>query len=233
MDPITPPPLAKLILPGFHNGTYVEFAYAGHGPTRSVECAGEFLTKFYDDPDGELDMSCPQSMEAPEFTAPLFETSAIAKLGALAAEDKKLVAVPALWLALPALVFAFGAIIYTLAAPARLVNRSITISTGGARVLAWATSLTGTAAIGGLGYGIASTAQANGLLLLVGLPGWARWFAMAGLVAGPLGLMLLWMTVRARARAPLPVGVLLGLLLTGASGLALASWLAVWGFLPF
>ena len=48
MDPITPPPLAKAILPGFSNATYVEFPYAGHGPLRSVECGGDLLNKFYD-----------------------------------------------------------------------------------------------------------------------------------------------------------------------------------------
>ena len=234
MDPITPPPLAELILPGFSNGTYVEFAFAGHGPTRSVECAGEFLTKFYDDPNGELDMTCPESMEAPDFTGRLFETNAIARLGALAAgNDKKKLLVPALWLALPAVVFLIGIIIYTLAPPARLINRSAVTSTGGARSLAWLTSLAGAGTIGGLGAGIAMTAQENALLLLVGLPGWTIWFAWLGLAAGALGLGLLWMTARARMRAALPIGVLFGLFLTSISAIALASWLIVWGVTPF
>ena len=38
MDPVTPPPLAKAILPGFANGTYAEFPYAGPGP--SVDLGG-------------------------------------------------------------------------------------------------------------------------------------------------------------------------------------------------
>ncbi|GJL91430.1 alpha/beta fold hydrolase [Hyphococcus sp.] len=234
MDPITPPPLAKTILPGFSNGTYVEFAFAGHGPTRSVECAGEFLTKFYDDPNGELDMTCPESMEAPDFAGPFFETSAIANIGALAADsDKKKLLVPALWVGLPAIVFLFGAIIFTIAPVARVINRSGGHSTSGARLIAWATSLAGAASIGGIGAGIAMTAQENPLLLLVGLPGWTMWFAIAGLLAGPLGAFLLWTTLRARMRVALPVGVLLGLLLTGAAGIAFAIWLAMWGFLPF
>lgn len=232
MDPITPPPLAEKILPGFSNGTYVEFAFAGHGPTRSVECAGEFLTKFYDDPNGELDTSCPESMEAPDFAGPLFETSAFANLGAIAAEDRKKVLVPALWLGLPAIAFVFGVIIFTLAPLARIINRAGAASTGGARLLAWATALAGAASIGGIGAAAAMTAQENALLLLVGLPGWAVWFAIAGLLAGPMGAMLLWLTLRARMRTALPVGVLFGLLLTGAAGIALAAWLAVWGFMP-
>ncbi len=36
MDPITPPPLAKAVLPGFSNGTYVEFPYGDTAhPARS------------------------------------------------------------------------------------------------------------------------------------------------------------------------------------------------------
>jgi len=38
------------------------------------------------------------------------------------------------------------------------------------------------------------------------------------------------MTIRARGRAPLPVGVLLGLLLTGVAGAALAAFLVCFGF---
>jgi hypothetical protein len=34
MDPIRPPPNAHAILPGLTNATYVEFPFAGHGPSR-------------------------------------------------------------------------------------------------------------------------------------------------------------------------------------------------------
>ncbi len=233
MDPITPPPLAKAILPGFSNGTYVEFAYAGHGPSRSVECAGEFLTKFFDDPEGELDTSCPDSMEAPDFAGPLYETNAITRLGAMAAEDEKQLAAPALWLGLPAVIFLFGAIIYTLAPASRLINRSNAQATGGARFLAWLTALLGAGAIGGLGYAGYASFEANEFLLLAGMLGWARWFVLAGYAAGLTGLFLLWSGFKARMREALPIGVLTGLFLTGLAGVALAAWLAAWGFLPF
>ncbi|WDI32563.1 alpha/beta fold hydrolase [Hyphococcus flavus] len=233
MDPITPPPLAQDILSGFSNGTYVEFAYAGHGPTRSVECAGDFLTKFYDNPDSELDTSCPEGMEAPEFNGPLFTTDGLIKLATVMSEEPKKIVVPALWAGLPAFVLIFGAIVYTLAPVARLINGAGAMTTGGARVIAWVTALAGAAAIGGIAAGGAVTADANGLLLLFGLPGWTKGFAMAGLAAGPLGLLLLLLTMKARMRMPLPIGVFLGLLLTGLSGIALASWLSVWGFMPF
>ena len=233
MDPITPPPLAKAILPGFSNGTYVEFPYAGHGPTRSVECAGDFLTKFFDDPNGELDLSCVDEMKPPEFVGALFETNFFTKLGALAAEDEKKLAVPLIWAGIPAIVFLFGAFIYTLAPAARLINGAVGHSTAGARLLAWGTSILGLMTIGGLGYGGYATYEANEFLLLVGMLGWTRWFAFAGLAAGVTGLLLLWVTIKARLQQPLPIGVLIGLCLTGVSGAALAAWLFNWGLSPF
>lgn len=233
MDPITPPPLAELILPGFSNADYVEFAYAGHGPTRSVECAGEFLTKFYDDPMGELDRSCPESMEAPAFAAPLFETNAISGIASLAAEDEEKMALNAMWISIPAVILIFGSVIYTLAPIARVVNRSGGHPTGGARFMAWLTALLGTAGVGGLGYAGYATFEANQFALLVGLLDWGRWFAAAGLISGGTGLWLLWLTLKARAREALPIGVLSGLVMTGLSGIALAAWLIRWGMLPF
>ncbi len=233
MDPITPPPLAEIIVPGFTNGTYVEFPYAGHGPTRSVECAGDFLTKFYDDPQGELDLSCPESMERPEFSGPLFATNGLTNLAVMFSEDKKSVALPVIWIGLAAVIFLFGAVVYTLAPVARVINRSGAMPTGGARIIAWLTALAGTASIGGIAAGAAMAVQENALLLLAGLPGWTKFAALAGLAAGPLGVLLLWLTAKARMQTPLPIGVSLGLLLTGSAGVALAAWIAVWGFLPF
>ena len=232
MDPITPPPLAKEILPGFSNGTYVEFAYTGHGPSRSVKCAGEFLTKFYDDPDGELDLSCPESMEAPKFIGPLMETGGLAQLGAVAADDPKGLAAPGLWACLSILGLLISAVIYNLAPIARLINSNRVLPTGGARALAWAVSLIGVVSAAGLGYAVYATQEANEFLLLVGLVGWAKWFALAGLIAGAGGLLLFFLTVRARMRESLPIGVVLGLLLTSISAVGFAAFLVRHGLLP-
>ena len=233
MDPITPPPLAKAILPGFSNGTYVEFPFAGHGPTRSVECAGKFLTQFFDDPNGELDVSCVEQMEAPDFTGPLFETAIFTRLGSLAAEDQKKLAAPVISVAAPTLILLIGVLIYTISPAARLINGAAGHATGGARLMAWLTSLLGLAAVGGIGYGAYASYEANEFLLLVGMLGWVRWFALAGLLAGIAGLALLWLTMKARMRQPLPVGVLSGLLLTGVSGAVIAVLLMIWGLAPF
>ncbi len=232
MDPITPPPLARAILPGFSKATYVEFPYSGHGPTRSQKCGGDFLTKFFDAPDAKVDTSCADEIKAPKFAGPLFRTTGLLKLAALAAEDEKKVAGPALWFALPALILTIGLIIYALAPVARLVNRGETMPTLGARPLAFLTALLGVASVGGLGYAAYATFEANEVLLLGGLLGWARWFSIAGVLSGVLGFGVLFLTVKARAQKALPIGTLLGLILTGASAAALAGFLLVNGFGP-
>lgn len=232
MDPITPPPLAKAIVPGFSKGTYVEFPYAGHGPTRSVKCAGDFITKFFDAPEAKVDTTCPDSMEAPKFTGRLYQTEGVKRLAVLASEDEKKAVLPALWFGVPALFLIIGFVVYSLAPIARLINRDAAAPTFGARPLAFATALLGAAAAAGLGYSIYATFDASEFLLLGGLLGFARWFAIAGLVAGLCGLGVLFLAVRARIERSLPIGTLAGLLLTGASGAALAAFLLVNGFGP-
>ena len=69
--------------------------------------------------------------------------------------------------------------------------------------------------------------------ILGGALGWTRYAAMAGLASGLFGVALLYMTVKARVNEPLPIGVLIGLLLTALGGISLAVFLAGWGFLPF
>ncbi len=232
MDPVTPPELAKMIVPGFSNGTYVEYAYAGHGPNRSVKCGGEFLTRFFDAPDGKLDTTCPDGMKPPKFTGPLFETQGHLRLVGLAAEDEKKAVLPFLWIGLAGGLLVCGALLYSIAPLARLLNREPAASTHGARALAWATSVAGSAAVIGIGVGAAMTAKAGETLLLVGFLGWTRWFVWAGLAAGILGSLLLLATFRARRQSSMPIGVLTGLLVTGLSGVALAAFLLVWDFAP-
>jgi hypothetical protein len=202
MDPITPPPLAQMIVPGFSRGTYVEFPYSGHGPTRSVKCAGEFLTKFFDAPEADVDRTCPESLKAPDFSGRLYRTDGLLNL------------------------------VLTLSPVARIVNRDIAAPTFGARPLGWLTALLGVVSIGGLGAAVAMTVEANEMLMLGGLIGWARWFVIAGYATGLAGLGVLALTVRARLQRDLPIGTLTGLLLIGAAGLAFAIFLAMNGMSP-
>lgn len=230
MDPITPPPFAKAILPNFTNGSYVEWPYAGHGPTRSVDCAGDFLTAFFDNPDGPLDTSCADDMEKPTFAGPLYRTDALPRTLAQLDDDPKVLAAPMVLLGLAALTLPIAFLIYTLAPAARLINGARGNPTRGARIAAWLTAVLGAVSIGGLGYAAYATMQASELLVFAGLLGWARWAVIAGYAAGIAGLITLGLTVRARLSERLPIGVLVGLALTALAGAALAAGLAMTGF---
>lgn len=229
MDPITPPPFAEAILPNFLNGSYVEWPYAGHGPTRSVECAGAFLTDFYDDPHGELDTSCADDMEKPSFAGPLYRDDAFLRLLAQAEDDPKKLAAPMALLGLAILFLPFAFLVYTAAPVARLINSDRGDPTGGARLMAWLTAALGAGSLIGLGYAGYATFEASELLVFTGFLGWARWAVLAGYAAGLTGLLALGLTVRARASSHLPIGSLLGLLATGLAGLSLAGGFAIMG----
>jgi pimeloyl-ACP methyl ester carboxylesterase len=233
MDPITPPPNAKAILPGFSNGTYVEFPFAGHGPSRSVKCAGDMLNKFYDDPTAEPDLGCVEEMEEPQIYAPLYTSSVVPRLAVLAAEDKKKLAIPGAWAGGSALVAIIAFVVLTFGPLARLFDGRVASRAGSARLFAWLAATASVAAVATLGAAVAATAKASELLPIVGFVPWARYGAWAGLLAGVLGLFTLVAAFRARKRFGLPGSPLLGFVLTGLAAVGLSSFLLAWGLGPF
>ena len=88
-DPITPVEMAEYIMPGFENGELVVFPHAGHGPTRSIPCAGDWLNAWYDDPTVPADRDCVNNgEEAAQFLAPYFRSSVMVDALALMAKDE-------------------------------------------------------------------------------------------------------------------------------------------------
>ncbi len=233
MDPITPPPLAKAILPGFANGTYVEFPYAGHGPSRSVECAGDMLNAFFDDPAAEPDLSCVDEMEAPEIYAPLFTTSFGPRLAVRAMEDKKSLIGPAIWAGSGVLVPLIGFLVLTVAPIGRRIDRRRPAPAGWARLTTWLAAFLVFLSVAILGSAAGVTYKTSEVLLLFGLVPWAWWGALAGLLAGIAGLGAVVLAVRAHRRQRLPIGTLLGFLLTGLAAVSLSVFLVAWGLGPF
>ncbi len=236
MDPITPPPNAQAILPGFENGTYVEFPYAGHGPSRSVECAGDMLNAFYDNPQAEPDLSCVEEMKEPVIWAPLFLTKLAPKILTLLIEDKKALALPGAWAGFSILISLIAFLHLTFAAIGRKIDgrKAVAVAaTAGARPIAWLASAVSVASIATLGAAAAVTADASKLTLAFGMVPWGIYGAWLGLLAGVLGLLTLGAAVRAQARNALPAGTLLGLLLTGGAAVGLAAFILVWGLSPF
>ncbi len=237
MDPITPPELAEKIFGDFATYSYVEFPYAGHGPTRSVDCAGAFLTDFFDNPDPQsVDRSCAEGMEKPTFSGPLFLTDAPARIATMAGADTASLVVPAVWGGLSAAILVLAALIYTVAPVARLINQPDlgreAVPTRMARPLAWLTAVAGAASAVGLAVMIGLTFDANEALLLFGILPLGEHFLWPGLAAGVLGFVLLIVTYFSRRRTALPIGTLLGLILTGLAAIALALFYVSLGLLP-
>jgi pimeloyl-ACP methyl ester carboxylesterase len=233
MDPITPPPLAKAILPGLANGTYVEFPYAGHGPSRSVECAGDMLNAFYDNPSAEPDLSCVDEMAAPKIYAPLFTTSIGPRLLVKAMEDKKSLIGPGIWAGASIFIPVFGFLVLTVAPIGRRIDKRSPAPAGWARLTTWLAAFFVVISIAIFGAAIGVTYKSSEILLLFGLVPWAKWGALAGLLAGIAGLASVVRTVNAHVSQKLPIGTLLGFLLTGLAAISTSVFLIVWGLGPF
>ena len=232
MDPITPPPLAHLVAPGFENGTYVEFPYAGHGPTRSVECGGDFLNSFFDNPTAEPDVSCAEEMEAPEFIGPLYRTAFLPKLAVLALDDEDSLPGVALWGGASVFFVVLGFLVLTFAPLVRRLEKRKPAHAGGARLATWGAAFSGTLALSILGAAAGASYALSELLLLFGFVGWGAYGAWFGVLAGLLGIVAIGLTIRARMADGLPIGTLTGFVVTAISAISLSIFLIVWGLGP-
>jgi len=233
MDPITPPPLAKAILPGFSNGTYVEFPYAGHGPSRSVECAGDMLNAFFDNPTADPDLSCVGEMKVPEIYAPLFTTSIGPRLMVKAMENKKSLIGPGIWASTGILIPVISFLVLTVAPIGRRIDKRRPAPAGWARVTTWMAAFLVVISVAIFGSAFGMTYKASEILLLFGLVPWAKHGALAGLLAGIAGIVAVVLTMRAQMSQRLPIGTLLGFLLTGLAAISMSVFLIFWGLGPF
>ncbi len=238
-DPVTPPALARAIVPGFSNGRYIEVPYAGHGPTRSMsECAGGVLTAFFDNPDpAALDASClEEGVERPDYLD-LFQTTAIRRAGILAADDPKTLAAPGAWAGASLLVLVFAFFAYPMAWLARAIDRRRTFAAGGqaagVRGFGWLAALSGLGFAGLMGFAGYQASEVSTFALLTGLAPMASMASWLSLLAGLFGLAALFQVWRARSsRDGVQVGTLAGGTLTGLAALSLAVFAFAWDLAP-
>jgi pimeloyl-ACP methyl ester carboxylesterase len=232
MDPITPPPLAHAIEPGFSHVTFVEFPYAGHGPSRSVKCSGDLLNKFYDDPTAKPDLSCVDEMKKPEFLGSLYRTAAVPRFIVLAKESKKKLPRVAAWGGLSALPVVAGFLVLTFAPLVRRLEKRAPVPAQGARLASWGAAFFGTTALAVFGAAAGMSYKLSEPLLLFGMVPWAAFGAWAGVLAGLLGIAAIILAVRVRLKATLPGGALTGFIITGLAALSLSVFLVYWGLGP-
>jgi hypothetical protein len=97
---------------------------------------------------------------------------------------------------------------------------------------AWFAAFSATVAVVILGSATAVTFKAFKELLLFGLVPWARYGAWMGVLAGLLGVVTVVLTIRAQTKNKLPIGSLLGFLVTGIAATMLTAFLLFWGLGP-
>ena len=120
----------------------------------------------------------------------------------------------------------------TFAALIRKMEGRKAVDSAGARFIAWLAAALSVAALAVFGAAFAVTGKASEILLIFGLVSWAKYGAWLGLLAGLCGLLTLSVAVRAHRDHPLPVGSLLGFLLTGLAAVGLSAFLLFWGLGP-
>ena len=238
-DPVTPPALARAIVPGFTSGRYIEVPYAGHGPTRSMsECAGGVLTAFFDDRDpAALDASCLEEGVARPVYLDLFQTNAIRRAGIMAARDPKTLAGPGAWAGVSLLVLIFAFFAFPLAWLTRAVDRRTTgalaVPAAGVRWLAWCAALSGLGFAGLMGFAGYQASEVSQFALLTGLAPFAAMASWLSVVAGLFGLAGIVQVWRARSGGTtVRSGTLAGVTLTGLAALSLMVFAFVWDLAP-
>jgi hypothetical protein len=102
-----------------------------------------------------------------------------------------------------------------------------------ARVTTWLAALLVVISVTIFGTAIGVTYKSFEILPLFGLVPWAKWGALAGLLAGIAGIAAVVRTVRAHLSEKLPIGTLVGFLLTGFAAISMSIFLIAWGLGPF
>ncbi|MDQ2070071.1 alpha/beta fold hydrolase [Natronospira bacteriovora] len=222
-DPITPPPLARYIMDGLANGRYVEFPHAGHGPTRSVDCAGDFMNDFFDDPTAALDEECVESgEEAARFLERIYETRAPLK-GVLLMETRpEAVPMQAAWAGGSILLSGAGLLVMGIAFIGGRINRQpLPDRRGGSRRLVFLSTVLILAWLIGMALAAWRTGELSEALFLAGFLPWAGWVAWLAPLALLTAIAAAVQVARHYVRFHLAQLIGLGLVLLGVVSLSL------------
>lgn len=233
-DPVTPPDLARQIMPGFTNGQYLEVPFAGHGPTRSDECTAEVMVAFFDDPSAELDTSCVETANGePSFVIAMTSRFVARAIVGVEEEPESFFAFLA-WGGISALLLGIALIVFPVAFVLRRIDRNASANTGGARAASVVAAALGVGGLAVLGYAAWHTSEISPILLIAGFAGPARIGAWAILLGGLAGLAALFLVAGARlSSGRMAIGTLGGIVLTGLAAVSLAIFAAVTDLTPF
>ncbi|MEM7053348.1 MAG: alpha/beta fold hydrolase [Pseudomonadota bacterium] len=231
-DPITPVELAEYIMPGFENGELVVFPHAGHGPTRSIPCAGDWLNTWYDDPTAPVDRECvDEGEDAAQFVAPYFRSSIMVNALALMAEDEDRLKVHGVWIGASAGMTLLAALFLPLAWVGRRFNGHRLEASGGSRLLVFFAAGLAVAWLAGMGYAAFVTSKITEAMLLFGMVPWAKWFAWVGILSLIVAIAAIAQTWRNRGHIKL--GSKIGLIVSSLAVISLGIAGQVWSLGPF
>jgi hypothetical protein len=212
VDPVTPPVLAELILPGLTNATHLTFPFVGHGVGRSLNalvpgCGGTIYNDFLVDPTSPIDTRCAEAIRAPEFLTELKESRQPMHL-VLSIRDGQ-------WPILPVLLLAglgVALLAYPVAAVGRLLDGRRDSVRKSMRVLVWSGVLLSLAGVAVGAAAFRTTLLEHPSALPFGLVPWATVAGRLGLVAVVAVLLAAALLLKSwRDDARLDVGSIAGL----------------------
>jgi len=148
-------------------------------------------------------------------------------------EDKKNLVGPGAWGGLSMLISLIAFFVLSIAPIGRRIDKRKPAEARWARFSAWLAAVLSTAAVGVLGAAFGVTFRNFEVLPLFGLVPWARFGAISGFVAGLAGLAAIGFTIATQLKKRLPIGTLLGFLITGLAAASLSIFFQYWDIRPF
>jgi pimeloyl-ACP methyl ester carboxylesterase len=202
-DPITPPSFTSVVATGLTKATIIQVPHTGHNVIRHLNryspgCGTALMHAFFADPEGQVELPCPDAVQPPDFVTRLRQTARLSRFF-FGLFDGNRPILPAVAL----LVLLWTAVAYPVAAIARRIDGRPEPDLTRIRTLSWSgavLSLGGAALALSIIYRMATQ---NQMSILVGwLPSiaWAGWLALAG-VATSVAAVVLHVRSR-RERAP-------------------------------
>lgn len=236
-DPVTPPPLAERIAPGFTNGRLIIVPYAGHGPTRSMsECGSQVMSDFFDAPDQDLfalDATClEEGIEPPEFLNYVQTDAALRLVTRYSDDPKRLIGPGVSFAALTFVVFAgFLSIVvgYISRRFSSLPDPYHAVGPVLPRLLGLITTVCSLLGLGLLGAGAAAAVDISEISIIAGLAPPARTGAALLFLSMLTGAATVYTTVASHKFHALRRRTVIGLPLVGISAIFLALYLMSWG----
>ncbi|MBT1451285.1 alpha/beta fold hydrolase [Glaciecola sp. XM2] len=240
-DPITPPPLAKRIAPGFRAGKLIIVPYAGHGPTRSMpECATQVMTDFFDDPTqnlDDLDTSCLEEGATPPEFLDFLQTHMPLKFAAMAAEDPKKLALPALSAATPVFVSLIGLIMICWGALTRRFSSSTLVDTSvgpaSPRVASAVSAFLLLLGVGLIGGGISAAVEMEPISILAGFAPPAGLGALLVMLAGMMSVFAIWLTLKHHRETKIRRRSVIGFIIMALTTIIFTITMVMWNITPW